>query len=216
MKLVVLNDNEPSPGFLNDWGWSVLVEGRYRFLFDADTRGEVLLHNAHTLGVSLEGLDFAFHWHYDHYGGFPTVGELNPGLKLFAPPGSARKLGRLSIVEVATPGELLPGVWTSGPIGSFEQALGVETPSGLVVMVGCSHPGADRLTEYLLRVSGYKRAYLVVGGFHYPRRRTLDRLAEMAEFIAPAHCSGNDAKAYVLNKYPEKFVSVRTGTVLEL
>ncbi|WP_342666288.1 hypothetical protein [Thermococcus guaymasensis] len=28
MRLLVLNDNVPSKGFLNDWGWSVLVEGK--------------------------------------------------------------------------------------------------------------------------------------------------------------------------------------------
>ena len=81
MRLVVLNDNVPAEGLLNDWGWSVLVEGKHRFLFDADTRGEILLHNAEALGVSLKGLDFAVlsHWHYDHYGGFSTIAELNPG-----------------------------------------------------------------------------------------------------------------------------------------
>ncbi|GAB6135020.1 hypothetical protein JCM16307_05680 [Thermococcus prieurii] len=38
----------------------------------------------------------------------------------------------------------------------------------------------------------------------------------MTEFIAPAHCSGEEAKAYVRRKYPEKFVAVRTGSVIEL
>ncbi|WP_366078608.1 hypothetical protein [Thermococcus sp.] len=86
----------------------------------------------------------------------------------------------------------------------------------MVIIVGCSHPGVDRLTGALLEVSGYERAHLVIGGFHYPSRRTLNRLAEMAEFIAPAHCSGDEAKAYVRKNYPEKFVGVRTGTIIEV
>ena len=216
MRLTVLNDNTPSPGLINDWGWSVLAEGKHRFLFDADTRGEVLAHNSKVLGLSLENLDFAVlsHWHYDHYGGFPLVAQLNPGLSLYAPPGG--RIWGLRVVEVHSAGKIIDGMWTSGALDGFEQAVGVETPSGLIIIVGCSHPGADRLAKALLAVSGYEMAHLVIGGFHYPSRRTLDRLAEIAEFIAPAHCSGDSAKAYVRENYPEKFVKVRTGTILEV
>ena len=216
MRLTVLNDNAPSKGLLNDWGWSVLLEGRHRFLFDADTRGEVLAHNSKVLGVSLENLDFAVlsHWHYDHYGGFSLISRLNPGLRLYAPSGG--NIERLRVVEVQSVGEIIDGIWTSGALDGFEQAVGVETPSGLVVIVGCSHPGVDRLTEAILEVSGHEKAHLVIGGFHYPSRRTLDRLAEMADFIAPAHCSGDEAKAYVRKRHPGKFVRVKTGTIIEM
>ncbi|ASJ09448.1 MBL fold hydrolase [Thermococcus siculi] len=220
MRLIVLNDNTPSRGLLNEWGWSVLVEGKHRFLFDADTNPLVLAHNSKALGVSLKGLDFAVlsHWHYDHYGGFPHVGELNPGLRLYAPPGNKVEAMRwgFDVVEVLNAGRIAAGVWTSGPLDGFEQAVGVETPSGLVVLVGCSHPGVDRLTRAILEVSGHEKAHLVIGGFHGPSRGTLDRLAEMADFIAPAHCSGDAAKTYVRKRYPEKFVSVKTGTMVEV
>ena len=216
MRLIILNDNVPSKGLLNDWGWSLLVKGKHRFLFDADTRESVLAHNSKVLGVSLENLDFAVlsHWHYDHYGGFPHIAELNPGLRLYAPSGG--EIRGLNIFEVHNVGEITDGVWTSGVLDDFEHAIGVETPSGLAVIVGCSHPGVDRLTRAVLKVSGYEKAHFVIGGFHYPSRRTLDRLAEITEFIAPAHCSGNAAKAYVRKRHPEKFVEVRTGSVLEV
>ncbi|ASJ03452.1 MBL fold hydrolase [Thermococcus profundus] len=220
MRLVVLNDNVPAEGLINDWGWSVLVEGKERFIFDADTNPLVLAHNSKALGVSLKGLDFTFlsHWHYDHYGGLPYIAELNPGIKLYAPPGNrAMALRRgFDSIGVFKAGEIADGVWTSGPLEDFEQALGMETASGLIVIVGCSHPGVDRLTRAILDVSGYDRAYLVIGGFHGPSKRTLDRLAEMADFIAPAHCSGDFAKEYVRRTYPEKFVGVKTGTIIEL
>ncbi len=216
MRLTILNDNAPSKGLINDWGWSVLLEGRHRFLFDADTRGEVLAHNSKVLGVSLENLDFAVlsHWHYDHYGGFPLIAQLNPGLSLYAPPGG--RIEGLNVMDVNSAGEIAEGVWTSGALDGFEQAVGVETPSGLVIIVGCSHPGADRLAKAILEVSGYEMAHLVIGGFHYPSRRTLDRLAEIADFIAPAHCSGDEAKAYVRRRHPGKFVGVKTGSIIEM
>uniref|UniRef100_UPI0025D05B5C MBL fold metallo-hydrolase n=1 Tax=Thermococcus sp. TaxID=35749 RepID=UPI0025D05B5C len=142
------------------------------------------------------------------------IAGLNPGLRLYAPPGG--NIWGLSITEVHKAGRIVNGLWTSGALDDFEHAIGVETPSGLVVIVGCSHPGVDRLTKAILEVSGYEKAHLVLGGFHYPSRRTLDRLAQMTEFIAPAHCSGDEAKGYVRRRYPEKFVEVRTGTIIEV
>ncbi len=212
--LTVLNDNEPGPGLLNDWGWSVLVEGRYKFLFDADTRPEILEYNSRKLGVSLENLDFIFlsHWHADHYGGMPYVGKLNPRKPLYAPPGGNESWG-MKLVYVDSPRELGKGVWSTG--GEFEQALGLETDKGLVVLVGCSHPGVDNLTRILLGISGYDRAYLVIGGFHMPGKRTVDSLAQMTEMICPAHCTG-PAKEYIKKSYPEKYCPVRTGTRIEI
>jgi len=218
-RLFVINDNTPGKGFLNDWGWSVLVEGKHRFIFDADTKGEILLHNSKVLGLSLRNLDFAVlsHWHYDHYGGLSLVGELNPEIPLYAPPGNRTMVRQWGFRgEVTKAGELTVGVWTSGPLNGFEQAIGVETSSGLVVIVGCSHPGVDRLTRAVLDVLGYEKAHLVIGGFHYPTTKTLDRLSKMAEFIAPAHCSGDEAKAYIRRRYSEKFIEVRTGSVVKL
>ncbi|WP_367883387.1 MBL fold metallo-hydrolase [Thermococcus peptonophilus] len=147
------------------------------------------------------------------------MAELNPGLRLYTPPGNggamALRWGGFDLMEVFKAGEITDGAWTSGPLEDFEQALGMETPSGLVVIVGCSHPGVDRLTKAILNVSGYDKAYLVIGGFHGPSQKTLNRLAGMTEFIAPAHCSGDFAKAYMRKTYPEKFVSVKTGSIIE-
>lgn len=221
LRLVVLNDNEPSPGLVNEWGWSVLVESRYRILFDADTKPCVLEHNSRVLGVRLEGLDLAVlsHWHYDHYGGLPLIGQLNRGIPLYAPPdGKSREAHRwgFNVVNVEGPGQIVDGVWTTGPVDGFEQAIGVEASNGLVVLVGCSHPGADVLVERVLSASGYSRAYLVIGGFHYPSKRVLDRVASMTELLSPAHCSGDDAKSYVKARYPSKYLPVATGSVVEL
>ncbi|MFA4647095.1 MBL fold metallo-hydrolase [Pyrococcus kukulkanii] len=217
MKLIVLNDNVPSKGLKNDWGWSILVG---RILFDADTNPLVLAYNSKALGVELKGLKFAVlsHWHYDHYGGFPYIAELNPGLKLYAPLEGMAMAMRWGFdpIPVTSPGEIEKRVYTSGILDNFEHAIGIETSSGLVVIVGCSHPGVDRLTKAVLDASGYKKACLVIGGFHSPPLWRIDNLAKMTELIAPAHCSGDVAKEYVKRRYGEKFVDVRTGTVIEV
>jgi len=219
-RLIVLNDNTPSRGLINDWGWSILIEGRERFLFDADTNPLVLAHNSKVLNVNLRNLDFAVlsHWHYDHYGSFEYIAELNPGIKFYAPPQGLALAMRWGFQPIAINfgGKIEEEVYTSGVIDGIEQAIGLETSSGLVVIVGCSHPGVDRMVEEVLKVSGYEKAYLVIGGFHSPPIHRLRNLARLSELIAPAHCSGDVAKAFIKRNYKEKYVDVKTGTILEI
>lgn len=223
MKLVILNDNVGAPGLLNDWGWSAYIDtGEVRVLFDADTRPEVIEYNAERLGVDFSMLDYAVlsHFHHDHYGGFPAVARKKPGLTVYTPPGDIRILRDygLNPVPVYEPVALRGGIHLSGPLRGvgydlYEQAAAVATPNGIVVVVGCSHPGADRLAERLWEITG-RPIVAVIGGFHSPSRRTLDNLIRMARFVCPAHCSGDNAKEYVRSRAPDKYCEVRTGTVL--
>ncbi len=219
-QMVVLNDNAGSIGLLNEWGWSLYIEARgHRVLFDADTSPTVIDRNSRILGVDLGELDFAVlsHHHGDHYGGFSAVAARHPGLRVYVPPGDlswARGLP-LDLVVAEEPLEVAPGFWLSGPLeawsGFYEQALGFETAGWLVVVVGCSHPGVDRLTWRLHEITGLP-VLLVIGGFHEPSPRQLDNLARIARYICPMHCSGWQAKRYVAKNYPDKYCEAKTGT----
>ena len=222
LKITILNDNEPGEGLKNLWGWSVLLESeKWRMIFDADSENSVLSYNASQIGINLSPLDFAFlsHCHGDHYGGFPMIASINPGITLYVPTQRCDFLRthgfRIKVVEEGS--KLAPDVWSSGPIGAIqEQALGILVDDvGLVVIVGCSHPGADILTEKLKDITKEK-VHLVIGGFHSPPHHVLDNLAKIAEFISPAHCSGQRAKNYTARKYPEKYYPVRTGSVIKI
>jgi 7,8-dihydropterin-6-yl-methyl-4-(beta-D-ribofuranosyl)aminobenzene 5'-phosphate synthase len=222
VKLVVLDDNVGSPGLLNEWGWSVYIEANgLKVLFDADTSPEVIEHNSAKLNVPLAQLDFAVlsHHHSDHYGGFPAVARAKPGLRVYVPPGYvdwARGLP-LDITVVRGPSRLAEGFYSSGPLsayGLYEQALAVQVGGeGILVIVGCSHPGADRLAERLREFTGMD-VIAVIGGYHSPPVEVLDRLAEMSRYVCPAHCSGEHAKQYVKRRYPEKYCEVRTGSTV--
>jgi len=88
VRLVVINDNEPNPPLLSDWGWSVYVETeRWSILYDADTEPRVIENNTASLGIDLSKVDVAFlsHYHADHYGGFKYVGEVGRGLMVYVP-----------------------------------------------------------------------------------------------------------------------------------
>ncbi|BEP18608.1 MBL fold metallo-hydrolase [Pyrofollis japonicus] len=224
MRAIILNDNVGAPGLLNEWGWSLYIEanGR-RVLFDADTSPEVISYNAKRLGVDFSFLDFGFlsHHHGDHYGGFSAVAKAKPGLPVYAPPGETSWAHGLPLALkiVREPGEIAPGFYSSGPLEAwtsfYEQALGISLGDRLVVIVGCSHPGVDTLAEKLYSLTGLP-ILMVIGGFHEPETWRLDKLADLADYICPAHCSGSRAKHYVATRYPEKFCNVKTGSTITI
>lgn len=124
------------------------------------------------------------HAHIDHVGtgATPSVrGELRVPAdidlgtpRLLAPAPLAFR-GRPA--EVTTrPARIAPGVWTTDPLPRHlyflglvrEQSLAIRVAGkGLVVIVGCGHPGVGRIvTAALARFGGPLHA--VVGGLHYP------------------------------------------------
>ena len=117
--------------------------------------------------------------------------------------------------------EIFDDAWLTGPLrtwrwGISEQAFAFYVENkGLIVVVGCSHPGVDNLAIKAKEISK-KNVYLIIGGYHGPSKESLDRIAKLSRFIAPAHCSGNLAKKYVMEKFPDKYYLVRTGTIIIL
>ena len=223
LKITIINDNVGSEGLKNDWGWSALIESeKWKILFDADSKPEVMEYNGKALGIDYSSIDFAFlsHHHWDHRGGFEYVAKKHGNLRVYAPPGDIDLLTSwgLNVKVVKTPEKIAEDAWTSGTMGLEirEHALGVKVDNtGVVVIVGCSHPGADHLAKRLKDVIG-EDLYLVIGGYHSPSFRVLDNLSKLSKFISPAHCSGDEAKAYTMKKYPEKYMDVRTGSVIEI
>lgn len=113
-----------------------------KLLFDTGQSGEVLVHNAMQLGISLAGFDALAlsHAHLDHTGGLERfLVSSRRGIPLYANSSlfqerysikgsQVRSIGvRLSkqqltqLMEIrlsAEPAEIFPGVWTSGEIGA--------------------------------------------------------------------------------------------------
>lgn len=221
LDVTIIVDNMPGEGLKNSWGFSAyIVSDSFRILFDADTDLNVVKYNVEKLGIPLLNTDFAVlsHHHHDHYGGFKYIGEVVPGLKIYVPPGEIGYLsewGLNPVVNTAT-NKLMEDVWIVGPLksgvwGIYEEALAIRIDDeGLLLAVGCSHPGVDNLAYEIYEKTGYT-IYWVVGGYHSPSSTTLDRLARISRYISPAHCSGEEAKRYVRAKYPEKYIDVYTG-----
>jgi len=135
--------------------------------------------------------------------------------------------------NVNRPCEILPGIHLTGEIprrtsfedtgGAFfldreclvpdiirdDMALWIETPGGLVIVLGCSHSGVVNTVERIREVSGVERVRGILGGMHLIHAsgerltETCDKLREWApEFVIPCHCTGEAA---------EEFLRLRAG-----
>ena len=76
-----------------------------------------------------------------------------------------------------------------------DSALAVKSEKGLIVVTGCSHAGICNIIEYAKKVTGLKKVYAVVGGFHLKEvdevtLKTIDYFKkERIERIYPSHCT---------------------------
>ncbi len=238
MNITVLYNNiSHSPGCICQWGFSCLIRGaKETILFDTGGDGRVLLRNMESLAVDPEEIDCLAlsHGHGDHTGG---VGELLPHLKpvrWYIPKSFAGRfrdslqLAGHTVVPVGGSVEICPGVFSTGQLGSMikEQALILETASGLVVITGCAHPGIVEMTEAArfarsARAEGAQRpqkVHLILGGFHlmsdsqHALSRKIERLQALGvEKVAPSHCTGQGAMRRFAETWQENCISSGCG-----
>lgn len=139
VRLTVLYDNYLYNESLHTaWGFACLVEvGKRTILFDTGGDAETLLSNLAALGIAPHRIEIVvlFHIHGDHVGGLFGLLELNNAVTVYLPASfpsdfkeRVRACGAL-VVEVQGPMELVPGVWSTGEMGTWikEQALVVQT-----------------------------------------------------------------------------------------
>jgi 7,8-dihydropterin-6-yl-methyl-4-(beta-D-ribofuranosyl)aminobenzene 5'-phosphate synthase len=103
-----------------------------------------------------------------------------------------------------------------------EQSLVIDSPRGLIVVTGCSHPGIVSILRRAKEILD-KPIYLVFGGFHLAQKSE----AEMREIIAAfkelkvekcgaTHCTGDRSIAMFKKAFGENFVSMGTGRIMEV
>ena len=101
-----------------------------------------------------------------------------------------------------------------------EHALVLDTENGLVVLVGCSHPGVDNLVNKAKSILSDKPVHYVLGGFHL-LHSTEDEIKQVisnfeTELITPTHCSGDLAKQLIKEKYKAGYLEGGVGQRIEL
>jgi 7,8-dihydropterin-6-yl-methyl-4-(beta-D-ribofuranosyl)aminobenzene 5'-phosphate synthase len=117
---------------------------------------------------------------------------------------------------------LLNGTW-GVDLEVKKVALAIDTPDGIVLVVGCSHPTIEKIVE-AARTATNKPIHLVLGGTHLlpandAQIRTIatslrDNLN--VRFIAPAHCTGEPAFAILKESFGDRYVYAGLGTTVLL
>ncbi|QZY56935.1 MBL fold metallo-hydrolase [Crassaminicella profunda] len=102
-----------------------------------------------------------------------------------------------------------------------EITLVVDTDKGLVILLGCSHPGLLNIIDTIAKRTG-KNIYGIIGGTHLVEAdeeridKTIEKLKEKnIKIIGVSHCTGEKAVQSFKEKCDDFFVNC-TGTILEV
>jgi 7,8-dihydropterin-6-yl-methyl-4-(beta-D-ribofuranosyl)aminobenzene 5'-phosphate synthase len=109
-----------------------------------------------------------------------------------------------------------------GTLELRELSLAVNTPEGMVIVVGCSHPGIDKIAEAASAIN--PRIHLIVGGFHLVVANDGDIEKMVAalhdtfkvDYVAPGHCTGEPAFTALKKTFGERYLYAGLGTALAL
>ena len=141
--------------------------------------------------------------------------------------GSAWPGADFQLVDKNT--EIAPGIFLitlvsdkPGTLELHELSLAINTADGIVVIVGCSHPGIDKILQAASTINPHIR--LVAGGLHLvvANDQDIDKAVSAlhdtykVEYVAPGHCTGEPAFTVLRKVYGDHYLYAGLGTSLPL
>ena len=117
---------------------------------------------------------------------------------------------------------LLNGTW-GVDLEVKEISLAIDTPDGIVLVVGCSHPTIEKIVE-TAKTALNKPIHLVLGGTHLLPAKD-DQISSTAaalrdtwgvRYVAPVHCTGEPAFAILKQTFGDHYVYAGLGTTVLL
>jgi len=103
-----------------------------------------------------------------------------------------------------------------------ELSLAIDTPDGIVLVVGCSHPGIEAIVAEAARIDPH--VHVVAGGFHLVTAQdaAIEKVARSLhdgyriDFIAPGHCTGEPTFAALRKAFGEHYLYAGLGETLNV
>ena len=100
-----------------------------------------------------------------------------------------------------------------------EQALFfIVKGKGLVILVGCAHPGIINTVKHVQKITGVQKVHAVIGGFHLVgakpeiiQKTVADFKADKLDYIVPTHCTGFEAIEAFQKEMPKQFILNTAG-----
>jgi 7,8-dihydropterin-6-yl-methyl-4-(beta-D-ribofuranosyl)aminobenzene 5'-phosphate synthase len=118
---------------------------------------------------------------------------------------------------------ILSGVSTSpGTLELKELSLAIKSPQGVILIVGCSHPGVEHILQEATAIDPHVN--ILFGGLHQIQKPDpeVERIAAALhdqyklDRVAPGHCTGEPEFAALKKAFGDHYVYAGVGTVVEL
>ena len=125
--------------------------------------------------------------------------------------------------------EIAPGMYLialvsdkPGTLELHELSLAIRTPDGLVVVVGCSHPGVEPIMQEAGAINPH--ISILFGGLHQIQAPDPEakRIASVLhdqyklERVAPGHCTGEQEFAALKGAFGNHYIYAGVGSVVDL
>jgi 7,8-dihydropterin-6-yl-methyl-4-(beta-D-ribofuranosyl)aminobenzene 5'-phosphate synthase len=140
--------------------------------------------------------------------------------------GSAWPGANFELIDKTT--EVLPGMTLIALVSDApgtrelkELSLAINTPNGIVLIVGCSHPGIDAIVSEAARINTH--IHFIAGGLHLVVTpdsvvtKVVSSLKDKwkVDWIAPGHCTGEPAFFALRQAFGDRYIYAGLGTVIE-
>jgi 7,8-dihydropterin-6-yl-methyl-4-(beta-D-ribofuranosyl)aminobenzene 5'-phosphate synthase len=150
-------------------------------------------------GASPKAITSSSPWPRAHFVWIDSLTEVSPGVAI-----------------VSTVSE------TPGTLELRELSLAIRTPDGLVLVVGCSHPGIETIVAAAQAFGSH--VHLVFGGLHLVATADpeIERIATALhdrwkiDLLAPGHCTGEPAFHVLRRVFGDRYLYAGLGTVMDL
>lgn len=109
-----------------------------------------------------------------------------------------------------------------GTLELRELSLAINTPDGMVIVVGCSHPGIDKIVAAAAAIN--PRIHFIAGGFHLvvSNDQEIEKIVATLHdtfkvaFVAPGHCTGEPTFTALKHAFGNHYLYAGLGTTLAL
>jgi 7,8-dihydropterin-6-yl-methyl-4-(beta-D-ribofuranosyl)aminobenzene 5'-phosphate synthase len=151
-----------------------------------------------------------------YYGGTP------PEIMKF---GTVFPGAHIQVIDKTT--EVAPGITLIALISDApgtrelkELSLAINTPEGVVLVVGCAHPGIEAIVAEAARINPH--IHFIAGGFHLvvAQDPAIEKVATAlhetykVDYIAPGHCTGEPTFAALQKAFGDRYLYAGLGTTL--
>src|SRR6266567_8461632 len=134
-----------------------------------------------------------------------------------------------NFIPVSQKTAVAPGVFilplvstTPGTLELKELSLAIKSPQGVILIVGCSHPGVEHILQETTAIDPH--ISILFGGLHQIQASDaeVERIAAVLhdqykiERVAPGHCTGEPEFAALKKAFGDHYVYAGVGTIIDL